>query len=75
MTAPLADCCPDCFPGDHDAVAPLLVLPDGNGSLWARYRHEACGREWDCWWDAEASDWPLKAEDLNMPQADAERAA
>lgn len=56
--SPLADCCPDCFPGDHAAVLPFLVIRIG-ASLRAFYRHEVCGREWPCWWDAEAAGWPV----------------
>jgi hypothetical protein len=58
--ADLADCCPNpsCHPGDHPAVPPTVVVDDG-GSLRASYRHEVCGAEWDCWWDAAAAAWPM----------------
>lgn len=55
--SPLADSCPQCHPGDYPAVLPHTVTPDGM-SLLARYRHAACGTEWPCWWDPEASGWP-----------------
>jgi hypothetical protein len=41
------------------AVLPSTVVPAGNGSLRADYRHEACGTSWPAWWDAEAAWWPL----------------
>lgn len=53
----LADACPGCHPGDYPAVAPSAVAC-GGGSLRASYRHDACGRQWCCWWDAEAAGWP-----------------
>jgi hypothetical protein len=55
----LADACPECHPGDFPAVLPSSVTPDGNGSLRADYRHEACGTTWAAWWDAAAAHWPL----------------
>lgn len=62
MTRPssLADCCPQCFPGDHEAVLPSTVAPDGT-SLLAVYRCPSCGHFWHCWWDPQASGWPLAA--------------
>jgi hypothetical protein len=64
MTAlsPLADACPSCPPGDHPPVAPLRDPVLDGGSLKARYRHEACGFEWSCWWDPAAVEWPLLRE-------------
>lgn len=56
--SPLADACPECFPGDFPPVAPSAVIPDG-GSLCAFYEHAVCGRTWACWWDPGALDWPL----------------
>ena len=50
IPSPLADCCPQCHPGDHPAVLPLSVTRDG-ASLRAVYRHDACGTTWPCWWD------------------------
>jgi hypothetical protein len=61
MSAPstLADCCPECWPGDNPASLPLVVIgePDHPGSLWASYRCTR-GHEWACWWDAQAAEWP-----------------
>lgn len=59
MTASrLADCCPFCWPGDHPALLPLTVASDEHDSLRAHYRHDACGREWNTWWNREAAGWP-----------------
>lgn len=60
-----ADACPQCFPGDYSAVAPESVTPTETGSLRARYRHEACGHEWNCWWSPAASAWPA----ISNPQS------
>lgn len=54
----LADACPACHPGDHDAVVPYDVTEAGDGlSLRAEYFHDACGAAWSCSWDAAAAGW------------------
>jgi hypothetical protein len=58
--SPLADACPQCPPGDLPATLPASVTPDGE-SIRARYRDDL-GHEWDCWWDPEATGWPLRRE-------------
>lgn len=57
--SPLADACPKCPPGDFPAVPPLQPVTREGSSLRANYRHEECGYEWSCWWDPDASGWPL----------------
>lgn len=57
--SPLADACPDCFPGDAPAALPVNVAADGTGSLRASYECTACGQRWACWWDAESAGWPV----------------
>jgi hypothetical protein len=64
----LADACPVCPPGDYPAVLPSRV-EDTGGSLRAEYRHEVCGADWDCWWDAGASGWPLHREPARLDGA------
>jgi hypothetical protein len=54
---PLADACPECFPGDAPAALPLSVKTCDCGEL-ASYRCALCGHEWTCWWDAGSSGWP-----------------
>jgi hypothetical protein len=56
--AAVADCCPSCFPGDYRAVVPLTVVYVAHDSLFAHYRHPACGYEWDCSWSAASVGWP-----------------
>lgn len=52
----LADACPNCHPGDHNAVVPYNVTDDGL-SLRAEYHHDECGAAWACSWDAAAAGW------------------
>lgn len=56
--SPLADACPQCHPGDHPPVLPLAEPVLDRGSLKARYRHAACGTEWECWRDPRSAGWP-----------------
>ena len=55
------DACPSLIhhPGDLPASHPFLLIGDSSGILLARYRCP-CGRSWTCWWDAEASEWPIE---------------
>jgi hypothetical protein len=59
VPSPLADACPRCFPDAEAAVLPVSEPVLDRGSLRAHYRHDACGSEWDCWFDPEASGWAL----------------
>ena len=57
------------FPGDDAALEPYSTSTTG-ATLRADYRCP-CGAGFALWWSASSAPWPLKAEDLNMPQADA----
>lgn len=57
ILAPLADCCPECFPGSRPATAPYAVLADPVGILRASYRCPVCGTRWRTWRDR--SPWPM----------------
>lgn len=50
-----ADACPVCFPGDHDAVAPLASEP-ANGGVIAAYQCPVCSAAWETWWCRDG--WP-----------------
>ena len=59
IPSPLADCCPQCHPGDAPAVTPLgEPVAEPCGSLRASYACPVCGHTWCCWWDPSASGWP-----------------
>lgn len=49
----MADACPACPPGSFPAVIPYTAPVEG-ASARARYKHDACGHEWSCWWDPES---------------------
>jgi hypothetical protein len=58
--------CPECFPGEHDAVSPwtmggLLTAP-GDDGLRAEYVHEVCGARWDAWFDTDDDGLPVPRE-------------
>jgi len=66
MTAPhdLADCCPECHPGDVPASLPIgepVEEPERPGCLRAVYECPN-GHVWVCWWDSRSAEWPAARE-------------
>jgi len=58
----LADACPECYPGDHPAVTPLLVHRLNTGGLCAHYvcPVDGCGARWQTGWDPRAAGFPTE---------------